>query len=148
LPCQEKYEEQQLSSVAKKYELGIQFGWSPSFMHVDVLSQSGYHGFTTTPARDTGGDRVSDRCFNNIVSYVCSPSTIKNKTTILMLFLPGGVGGDEGGDVGAPGGGSGAGIAVVGIEVGLEVTGRGVGFDVIGFDVGLEVTGGGGPTPH
>ena len=117
-------------------------------MHVILLSQSGYHGFTTTPARDTGGDRVSDRCFNNIVSYVCSPSTIKNKTTILMLFLPGGVGGDEGGDVGAPGGGSGAGIAVVGIEVGLEVTGRGVGFDVIGFDVGLEVTGGGGPTPH
>lgn len=55
LPCQEKYEEQQLSSDAKKYELGIQFGWRPSFVHVLVVCQSGYHGFTTVPGRYVGG---------------------------------------------------------------------------------------------
>jgi hypothetical protein len=56
LLCQEKYAEQQLASVARKEEFGIQLGWSPSFLHVFVLSQSGYHGFTATAtARDTRG---------------------------------------------------------------------------------------------
>lgn len=104
LPCQEKYEEQQLSSVAKKYELGIQFGWSPSFMHVDVLSQSGYHGFTTAPG-GVGGDEGRD---------VGAPGG-GSSAGIAVVGI----------EVGLEVTGRGVGFDVIGFVVGLEVTGGG-----------------------
>ena len=69
--------EQHAALDEKNCEAVIQFGWSPSFVHVCILSQSGYQGYS--PVRDTWGV--------HIMRYVAfSHPRYNSRATIIIII--------------------------------------------------------------